>query len=204
MRAPRHLVALAGTAAAALMAALLVRWYLVDDGILPSGSGASLRNEGRARVAVALAVGGLVGTFALVVLRRRSGMLLTAGICAIGLVLGVAGIVIYPRGTNARLVSLDPATGNERWSLDMGVERIFGVRSETPQRLVLEGTDDTGRECGWRPVAVVVDLTRRKITETRETPRYYPNQDSVPKPAVAPDPTRFRIENGASIRNCSS
>ena len=200
----RRLVALAGTGAAALMVALVLRWYLVDDGILPSGSGASLRNEGRARVAVALAVGGLVGTFALVVLRRRSGMLLTAGICAIGLVLGVAGIVIYPRGTNARLVSLDPATGNERWSLDMGVERIFGVRSETPQRLVLEGTDDTGRECEWRPVAVVVDLTRRKITETRETSTYYPDQASVPKSAVAPDPARFRIENGTSIRNCAS
>jgi hypothetical protein len=142
--------------------------------------------------------------FALVVFRRRSGTLLTAGICVVGLVLGLAGIVIYPRGTNARLVSLDPATGDERWSLDMGVERVFGVRSETPQQLVLEGTDDTGRECGWRPVAVVVDLTRRKITETRETQSYYPDQASVPKSAVAPDPTRFRIENGTSIRNCAS
>ena len=99
------------------------------------------------------------------------------------------------------------ATGAEamlRLLSSMGVERIFGVRSETPQRLVLEGTDDTGRECGWRPVAVVVDLTRRKVIETRETPKHYPNQASVPKPVVAPDPTRFRIENGASIRNCSS
>src|SRR5204863_395731 len=82
-----------------------------------SGSGASLRDEGRARAAVALAVAGLIGTIALVVFRRRSGALLTAGICAFALVLGLAGIVIYPRGTNARLVSLDPATGNERWSI---------------------------------------------------------------------------------------
>ena len=53
--------------------------------------------------------------------------------------------VVFHRGTNARLVSLDRANGSERWSLDTGVERISGVRSETPQRLVLEGTDDTGR-----------------------------------------------------------
>ncbi|MDQ1481424.1 MAG: hypothetical protein QOI44_2285 [Actinomycetota bacterium] len=56
----------------------------------------------------------------------------------------------------------------------------------------------------WKPVAVVVDLTRRKVADTRETPTYYADQASVPKPVVAPDPTRFRIENGSSIRNCSS
>ena len=186
------------------MVAFVLRWYVFDDGILPSGSGAGLRDEGRARAAVALAVAGLIGTIALVVFRRRSGALLTVGICAVALVLGLAGIVIYPRGTNARLVSLDPATGSERWSLDTGVEHIAGVRSETPQRLVLEGTDYTGRECGWRAVALVVDLTRQNIAETRETPTHYPDQASVPKPPVAPDPTRFRIENGTSIRNCAS
>lgn len=187
-------------------AALVTRRYLSDSGLIPFGTGASLVNERRAQVALAIAVTSVVVVALVAVLLGRRlrdvANLVTSGVA---IVLSVGALIAYPHAVNARLVVLDPSTGHEDWSIDARAEWIAGVTSQTGNQVVLSGTDDADHNCeGWRSVRVTIDLVRREVVTVSVQPRSFRPTDAKPARPVEPDPRRFRIEQGTPVRRCSS
>jgi hypothetical protein len=205
--APRRHGALpvaAGVCLAATVVGLawVLRHYLADEAILPSGTGSSLVHRARGVDAVVFGVIGVAFAGGAFALRRRSPAICgTLGV--LGVVSAIVAVALYPTGTDARLVALHDGS-EAAWSLSLGVEYVTGVRSETESQLVLVGSDETGDVCENRPVEVVVDLATHHVVEIRRMPTFYPDAASLPPAPVPPDLTRYRIEPGAQVRSCSS
>ena len=184
-------------------------WYAVDEGWIAVGgdlSGLNRPESARATMLFALTVVAL-GVCLVFASRRgrgtRSNRLVLAALAVFGCLAAVAAVRWYPQNTNAVLVALDPATGEERWRAATGAMNLLGLESESAEHLVVVA-HKTRRGCRWTPVEITFDAMTGQQIAIRELPTSYPDIESVPPRPVPPDPTRYVFEQGEPTVICQS
>ena len=189
-------------AVGAAMAAVTIFWFLQDHVLT---SGASLVSPSQALWAIGAALLALVVGLAMAGLVRRRALSGIGLLAAVAVALGAAGVAVvgvgsYPTATTAVISGVDPSTGT-RWRTDTPATALFGVRSESPEAIEIEGRVDH-HGCEFDPVLITIDRRTGSIIEVSEQPTFYPSQADVP--TTVPVPDEYRIEQGESATVCQS
>jgi hypothetical protein len=186
----------------AALGALTTYWYLQDNVLT---SGASLVSPSQALWAIGGAWLALVVGVAMARRVRRTPLRGLGLVVAVAVALGAAGLAVvsarwYPTATTAVIIGADPNTGAP-WRTDTPATALFGMRSESPETVRIEGRVDH-HACEVDHVLITIERETGAILDVREQPTFYPSPADVP--TTVPVPDEYQIEQGKSATICQS
>ena len=189
-------------AVGAALGAVTTYWFLQDDMLT---SGASLVSPSQALWAIGGALLALVVGVAMARLVRRRPLHGGGLLAAVAVALGAAGVAVvsarsYPTATTAVIIGADPSTGTP-WRTDTPATELFGMRSESPETMQIEGRVDH-HGCELDHVLITIQRQTGAILEVREQPTFYPSVADIPTTVAVPD--EYRIKQGRSATICQS
>jgi hypothetical protein len=124
------------------------------------------------------------------------GVMLLATVVALSIAV-VVGVRAYPQVEQAQFV----AHGDASWRTRLPVTEVFGVLSETDDRITLEGRADR-RGCNWVLRSVTIERATGRIVDVTELPTFLPAGEDPPRPG--PVPLGFELIQGATPFICSN